>query len=119
MKKWITGTIVAIIILILIYIFFISKILFEKNVDKYISSEGISTEEIIEKKIYKDSKQGGYIAKIRFKKDRNYNYIFELHGYNPLKYFDYNNINISIYDNENSEYTISKVLEKPIYFIEN
>lgn len=119
MKKWITGTIVAIIILILIYIFFISKILFEKNVDKYISSEGISTEEIIEKKIYRDSKQGGYIAKIRFKKDRNYNYIFELHGYNPLKYFDYNNINISIYDNENSEYTISKVLEKPIYFIEN
>lgn len=119
MKKWITGTIVAIIILILIYIFFISKILFEKNVDKYISSEGISTEEIIEKKIYRDSKQGGYIAKIRFKKDRNYNYIFELHGYNPLKYFDYNNINISIYDNENSEYTISNVLEKPIYFIEN
>ena len=119
MKKWITGTIVAIIILILIYIFFISKILFEKNVDKYISSEGISTEEIIEKKIYRDSKQGGYIAKIRFKKDRNYNYIFELHGYNPFNYFDYNNINISIYDNENAEYTISKVLEKPIYFIEN
>ena len=119
MKKWITGTIVAIIILMLIYIFFISKILFEKNVDKYISSEGISAEEIIEKKTYRDSKQGGYIAKIRFKKDRNYNYIFELHGYNPLKYFDYNNINISIYDNENAEYTISKVLEKPIYFIEN
>lgn len=119
MKKWITGTIIAIIIVMLIYILFISKILFEKNVDKYISSEGISAEEIIEKKIYRDSKQGGYIAKIRFKKDRNYNYIFELHGYNPLEYFDYNNINISIYDNENAEYTISKVLEKPIYFIEN
>ncbi|WP_159459219.1 DUF3139 domain-containing protein [Helcococcus massiliensis] len=119
MRKWITGSIIAIIILILIYILFISKILFEKNVDKYISSEGISAEEIIEKKIYRDSKQGGYIAKIRFKKDRNYNYIFELHGYNPLKYFDYNNIDISIYDNENAEYTISKVLEKPIYFIED
>lgn len=119
MKKCITGTIVAIIILILIYILFISKILFEKNVDKYIFSEGISTEEIIEKKIYRDSKQGGYIAKIKFKKDRNYIYFFELHGYNPFNYFDYKNINISIYDNENSEYTISKVLEKPIYFIEN
>ncbi|WP_297377446.1 DUF3139 domain-containing protein [uncultured Helcococcus sp.] len=119
MKKWISGTIIAIIIVMFIYILFISKILFEKNVDKYISSEGISAEEIIEKKIYRDSKQGGYIAKIRFKKDRNYNYIFELHGYNPLEYFDYNNINISIYDNENAEYTISKVLEKPIYFIED
>ena len=119
MRKCITGSIIAIIILILIYILFISKNLFEKNVDKYISSEGINAEEIIEKKIYRDSKQGGYIAKIRFNKDRNYNYIFELHGYNPLKYFDYNNINISIYDNENAEYTISKVLEEPIYFIKD
>ena len=119
MRKWITGSIIAIIILILIYILFISKILFEKNVDKYISSEGINAEEIIEKKIYRDSKQGGYIAEIKFNNDRNYIYFFNLHGYNPLKYFDYNNINISIYDNENAEYTISKVLEKPIYFIEN
>ena len=119
MRKWITGSIIAIIILILIYILFISKILFEKNVDKYISSEGIRAEEIIERKIYRDSKQGGYIAKIRFKKDRNYNYNFELHGYNPLEYFDYNNINVYIYDNENAEYTISNVLEKPIYFVEN
>ena len=71
MKKWMTGSIIAIIIVMLIYILFISKILFEKNVDKYISSEGISAEEIIEKKIYRDSKQGGYIGKIKFKKDSN------------------------------------------------
>ncbi|MFL8888469.1 DUF3139 domain-containing protein [Helcococcus kunzii] len=116
MKKYI-YIIAILFIAVFLYLTIITKMVFENNINSYLNKEGITNEEILEKKIYRNSKQGGYTAKIKLKKDPKYTYEFTLNGYNPSQYLDYRKINLSICDEKNVEFNLIKDNTKPVYFI--
>lgn len=81
--KKISQILLLVICLVIIYQFPIQKRLALNKFERYIKKQGIDPSKIIEKEVYKNWKDGGYIIQVKFEDDADKTYYY--HYYEELR----------------------------------
>ena len=81
--KKISQILLLVICLVIIYQFPVQKRLALNKFERYIKKQGIDPSKIIEKEIYKNWKDGGYIIQVKFEDDADKTYYY--HYYEELR----------------------------------
>lgn len=72
--KIIAVCILVIIVLAWIYYIPIQRFMAEKSFEKYSTAQGVTSEDIATKEVYKDYKQGGYFILVTYHSDPSHKY---------------------------------------------